>query len=75
MNIEKNFLASDTVSLHYITFSVEKSEDRSGPAGKFMVLDGITVKNLDILVNSSTGGSEGTLVGRLDSCSSAMGRR
>ena len=61
------------ITLH--TFSVEKCEDRSGPAGKFMVLDGITVKNLDILVNSSTGGGEGTLVGRLDSCSSAMGRR
>ena len=71
MNI-KNFLAC---VFHIIFFRIEKSEENSGPAGKFMVLDGITVKNLDILVNSSTGGGEGTLVGRLDSCSSAMGRR
>ena len=40
-----------------------------------MVLDGITVRNLEIVVNNTTGGSEGTLLGRLDSCSTAMGRR
>ena len=46
-----------------------------GPAGKYMVLDGITVRNLEIVVNNTTGGSEGTLLGRLDSCNTAMGRR
>ena len=40
-----------------------------------MVLDGITVRNLELLVNTSTGGTEGTLVGRVDSCNTAMGRR
>ena len=40
-----------------------------------MVLDGITVRNLEIVVNNTTGGSEGTLLGRLDSCNTAMGRR
>lgn len=40
-----------------------------------MVLDGITVRNLEIVVNNTTGGYEGTLLGRLDSCNTAMGRR
>ena len=53
-----------------------KSEDKAkGPSGKYMVLDGITVRNLEILVNNTTGGSEGTLLGRVDSCNTAMGRR
>ena len=55
---------------------VERSGDgTTGPAGKYMVLDGITVRNLELLVNQTTGGNEGTLVGRVDSCNTAMGRR
>ena len=45
------------------------------PGGKHMVLDGVTVRNLELLANNSTGGREGTLVARVDSCNSAMGRR
>ena len=53
----------------------ESDDEVKGPAGKYMVLDGITVRNLEIVVNNTTGGSEGTLLGRLDSCNTAMGRR
>ena len=45
------------------------------PGGKWMVLDGVTVKNLELVANTSTGGREGTLVARVDTANSAMGRR
>ncbi|KAF7256198.1 hypothetical protein EG68_06644 [Paragonimus skrjabini miyazakii] len=40
-----------------------------------LVLDSITLANLDILRNSSTGTREGTLVERLDTCCTPFGRR
>ena len=40
-----------------------------------MVIDGISVRNLELLVNNTTGGSEGTLLGRIDNCHTSMGRR
>ncbi|KAI1894508.1 hypothetical protein AGOR_G00116520 [Albula goreensis] len=40
-----------------------------------MVLDGVTLANLEVLQNSSTGGMEGTLLERLDSCCTPFGRR
>ena len=46
-----------------------------GPTGKYMVLDGITIRNLELVVNNTTGGTDGTLLGRVDNCSTAMGRR
>ena len=49
--------------------------DAAAPSGKYMVLDGVTVKNLELVANTSTGGREGTLVARVDSCNSAMGKR
>ncbi|KAL3892164.1 hypothetical protein ACJMK2_004398 [Sinanodonta woodiana] len=42
---------------------------------KHMVLDGVTLKNLDVIENSSTGTLEGTLLERLDNCSTAFGKR
>lgn len=39
------------------------------------VLDGISLANLEILQNSLTGGTEGTLLERLDQCSTAFGKR
>ena len=39
------------------------------------VLDGVTLANLDILENSSTGTLEGTLLERLDQCSTPFGKR
>jgi len=47
----------------------------SGPQGKYMVLDGITVRNLELLVNNTSGGTDGTLLARIDSCCTAMGKR
>ena len=46
-----------------------------GPGGKLMVLDGVAIANMELVVNESTGGSEGTLLARLDHCCTAMGRR
>lgn len=40
-----------------------------------MVLDGVTLANLEILQNSSTGGPEGTLLERLDTCCTPFGKR
>lgn len=55
--------------------SKEISSEPKGPSGKYMVLDGITVRNLELLVNNTTGGTEGTLLARIDTCSTAMGKR
>jgi DNA mismatch repair ATPase MutS len=38
------------------------------------VLDGVTLSNLDVTENSSTGALEGTLLQRLDECSTPFGR-
>ncbi|KAK3087478.1 hypothetical protein FSP39_006465 [Pinctada imbricata] len=40
-----------------------------------MVLDGVTLANLDILVNSASGTQDGTLLQRLDHCVTPFGKR
>ncbi|XP_030628388.1 DNA mismatch repair protein Msh6 [Chanos chanos] len=40
-----------------------------------MVLDGVTLANLEILQSGSTGGIEGTLLERLDTCCTPFGKR
>ena len=37
------------------------------------VLDGVTLVNLDVLLNSSSGASEGSLLRRMDSCKTPFG--
>ncbi|MED6287082.1 DNA mismatch repair protein msh6 [Characodon lateralis] len=55
-------------------------EQAAGPASFFsqtrqrMVLDGVTLANLEIFQNGS-GGTEGTLLERLDTCSTPFGKR
>ena len=39
------------------------------------VLDGVTVKNLELVANTADGGTKGTLLGTLDTCSTAFGKR
>ena len=39
------------------------------------VLDSVTLANLDILVNQSTGTTEGSLIERLDYCKTGGGKR
>ncbi|XP_064174156.1 DNA mismatch repair protein Msh6 [Anguilla rostrata] len=64
----------------YVPVDVEM-ERADGEAGFFgqarqrMVLDGVTLANLEVLQNGSTGGGEGTLLERLDSCCTPFGRR
>lgn len=43
--------------------------------GSHMVLDGMTLRNLDVLVNSSVGSAQGTLLERLNRCNTAFGQR
>ncbi|XP_056291079.1 DNA mismatch repair protein Msh6 isoform X2 [Pseudoliparis swirei] len=63
----------------YVPVDVEL-ENASGAAGFFartrqrMVLDGVTLANLEIFQNA-TGGTEGTLLERLDTCSTPFGKR
>ncbi|KAJ8412634.1 hypothetical protein AAFF_G00115850 [Aldrovandia affinis] len=64
----------------YVPVDVEM-ERADGPSGFFtrtrqrMVLDGVTLANLEVLQNGSTGGAEGTLLERLDCCCTPFGRR
>ncbi|XP_042560153.1 DNA mismatch repair protein Msh6-like [Clupea harengus] len=62
-----------------VDVEMEKSE---GPGSSFfaktrqkMVLDGVTLANLEILQNGSTGGLEGSLLERLDTCRTPFGKR
>uniref|UniRef100_A0A3Q3ILE9 DNA mismatch repair protein n=1 Tax=Monopterus albus TaxID=43700 RepID=A0A3Q3ILE9_MONAL len=63
----------------YVPVDLEM-EKTTGPASFFaqtsqrMVLDGVTLANLEILQNGS-GGTEGALLERLDTCSSPFGKR
>ncbi|XP_058507233.1 DNA mismatch repair protein Msh6 isoform X1 [Solea solea] len=63
----------------YVPVDVEM-ERAAGPASFFsqtsqrMVLDGVTLANLEIFQNGS-GGTEGTLMERLDTCSTPFGKR
>ncbi|XP_010728752.3 DNA mismatch repair protein Msh6 isoform X1 [Larimichthys crocea] len=63
----------------YIPVDVEM-EKAAGPASFFaqtrqrMVLDGVTLANLEIF-QSGSGGTEGTLLERLDTCSTPFGKR
>lgn len=63
----------------YVPVDVEV-ENAAGPGSFFaqtqqrMVLDGVTLANLEIFQNGS-GGTEGTLLERLDTCSTPFGKR
>nr|XP_019947625.1 PREDICTED: DNA mismatch repair protein Msh6 isoform X1 [Paralichthys olivaceus] len=63
----------------YVPVDVEM-EKASGPASFFaqtrqkMVLDGVTLANLEIFQNAA-GGTEGTLLERLDTCATPFGKR
>ncbi len=43
--------------------------------GRFMILDGQTLINLEILENTVDGGKQGTLLGLLDHCVTGFGKR
>uniref|UniRef100_T1IQG1 DNA mismatch repair protein n=1 Tax=Strigamia maritima TaxID=126957 RepID=T1IQG1_STRMM len=56
-----------------IHFTSQKSEKTEFP--NKMVLDGITLENLDVLQNSVTGSIDGTLIQVLDHCFTSFGKR
>lgn len=65
----------------YKPLDTQASQNKNDIKTKFdfsnthMVLDGVTLSNLDISENSSTGSLEGTLLERLDQCSTPFGKR
>ncbi|KAK0138401.1 DNA mismatch repair protein Msh6 [Merluccius polli] len=81
--LKKCFVDHELLSManfeEYVPVDVEM-EKAAGPSGFFaqtrqrVVLDGVTLANLEILQNGS-GGMEGTLLARLDTCSTPFGKR
>ncbi|KAF5900360.1 DNA mismatch repair protein Msh6, partial [Clarias magur] len=64
----------------YVPVDVEKPQSENSSnffvqTCQRMVLDGVTLANLEILQNSSTGGTEGTLLEQLDTCCTPFGKR
>ena len=61
------------------SFQVYQPVDRTEPEqptfGSHMVLDGMTLRNLDVLVNASLGTTHGTLLECLNHCNTAFGQR
>lgn len=61
-----------------VDVEIQQSENESNffaQTRQHMVLDGVTLANLEILQNSSTGGTEGTLLEQLDTCCTPFGKR
>lgn len=61
-----------------VDVEVQQSENASNffaRTSQRMVLDGVTLANLEILQNGSTGGTEGTLLEQLDTCCTPFGKR
>ncbi|XP_030234678.1 DNA mismatch repair protein Msh6 [Gadus morhua] len=82
--LKKCFVDHELLSManfeEYVPVDVEM-EKAAGSASSFfsqtrqrVVLDGVTLANLEILQNG-TGGTEGTLLERLDTCSTPFGKR
>ncbi|XP_066536210.1 DNA mismatch repair protein Msh6 [Hoplias malabaricus] len=66
--------------VEYIPVDVEMEQSESASSffaktRQCMVLDGVTLANLEILQNGSSGGLEGTLLERLDTCCTPFGKR
>ena len=63
------------------SFLVYRPEDACRPGaeaprlGTHMVIDGMTLRNLDVLLNSALGTQHGSLFERLNRCSTAFGQR
>ncbi|XP_060781318.1 DNA mismatch repair protein Msh6 isoform X2 [Neoarius graeffei] len=61
-----------------VDVEIQKSENASNLFAQTcqrMVVDGVTLANLEILQNGSTGGTEGTLLEQLDTCCTPFGKR
>lgn len=61
-----------------VDVEIQQSESASNffaQTSQWMVLDGVTLANQEILQNGSTGGTEGTLLEQLDTCCTPFGKR
>ncbi|XP_059696826.1 DNA mismatch repair protein Msh6 isoform X1 [Haemorhous mexicanus] len=63
------------VPVDIATAKTMSSSSLFGRTGQRMVLDGVTLMNLEVLQNGTNGSTEGTLLERIDSCCTPFGRR
>ncbi|XP_058658782.1 DNA mismatch repair protein Msh6 [Ammospiza caudacuta] len=63
------------VPVDIATAKTTSSSSLFGRTGQRMVLDGVTLMNLEVLQNGTNGSTEGTLLERIDSCCTPFGKR
>ncbi|XP_050827953.1 DNA mismatch repair protein Msh6 [Serinus canaria] len=63
------------VPVDITTAKTMSSSSLFGRTGQRMVLDGVTLMNLEVLQNGTNGSTEGTLLERIDSCCTPFGKR
>lgn len=63
------------VPVDIATAKAMSSSSLFAKTGQRMVLDGVTLMNLEILQNGTNGTTEGTLLERIDSCCTPFGKR
>ncbi|XP_077191229.1 DNA mismatch repair protein Msh6 isoform X3 [Paroedura picta] len=70
-----NFEEYIPVDVDVHTTKTTESSSIFGKTSQRMVLDGVTLTNLEILQNATTGSLEGSLLEKLDMCCTPFGRR
>ncbi|XP_058429258.1 DNA mismatch repair protein Msh6 isoform X4 [Marmota monax] len=81
--LKKCLIDQDLLSManfeEYIPLDSDMVNTRSGAkftkANQRMVLDAVTLNNLEIFVNGTNGSTEGTLLERIDTCHTIFGKR
>lgn len=63
------------VPVDIVTAKSMSSSSLFARTGQRMVLDGVTLMNLEVLQNGTNGTTEGTLLERIDSCCTPFGKR
>ena len=70
--LEQELLSRRSFEIYH---PIDEEKEADTLFGTHMVLDGMTLRNLDVLVNSSTGTTHGTLLERFNRCNTAFGQR
>ncbi|KAJ1520643.1 hypothetical protein ONE63_003750 [Megalurothrips usitatus] len=73
-HLEQQLLSMRRFELYVPKDSVEVANVPTSLSGRHMILDGVTLKNLDVLRNKA-GSQEGTLLNSLDQCCTPFGKR
>lgn len=70
--LEQELLSRRSFEIYY---PIDETPQADAILGSHMVIDGMSLRNLDVLANSSTGTSQGSLLERLNRCNTAFGQR